>query len=256
MVVNIAPPCSRAVRLLSQIVEGGMKDFLAWALAGGEPRDPWCRAWERRTGRGEGGRGPGRWARHRPDQGAPPPAPGSRELGGMLPGTMITSGAGMHQLYPCPSSPASVPCPGSAASTSGPWASASRPPWPPAGPPRAPVVAVLGDGDFMMTLQDLETAVRENIGVKVLVINDGMYRVLNFRQRTMFEGRTIGTAHGNPDFARLATSFGARARLEKPEDAGAGGDARGGRPGGGGRHHRPGRHTAPQLEANLRMAAG
>ena len=85
--------------------------------------------------------------------------------------------------------------------------------------PEKEVVVILGDGDFMMTVQDLETAVREGIKVRVLVINDGMYRVLNFRQRMQYEGRVIGTCHGNPDFAELARTFGASGwRLERPEE--------------------------------------
>ena len=84
--------------------------------------------------------------------------------------------------------------------------------------PEKQVVAILGDGDFMMTLQDLETAVREGIRIRVIVINDGMYRVLNFRQRMQYEGRVLGTCHGNPDFADLARTFGAAGwRLERPE---------------------------------------
>jgi acetolactate synthase-1/2/3 large subunit len=85
--------------------------------------------------------------------------------------------------------------------------------------PEKEVVAILGDGDFMMTLQDLETACREGIKVRVLVINDNMYRVLNIRQRVQCGGRVLGTCHGNPDFAALARSFGATGfRLEKVED--------------------------------------
>ncbi len=85
--------------------------------------------------------------------------------------------------------------------------------------PEREVVVIIGDGDFMMTVQDLETAVRERIRVRVLVINDGMYRVLNFRQRMQYEGRVIGTCHGNPDFADLARTFGAEGwRLERPEE--------------------------------------
>ena len=77
-------------------------------------------------------------------------------------------------------------------------------------------IAVLGDGDFMMTVQDLETAVRERIGIKVFVFNDGQYRVLNIRQRLQFQGRIYGTEHGNPDFAELARCFGAAGyRLDK-----------------------------------------
>ncbi|MBU1670179.1 MAG: thiamine pyrophosphate-binding protein [Actinobacteria bacterium] len=75
--------------------------------------------------------------------------------------------------------------------------------------PERSAIAVLGDGDFMMTLQDLETCVREGFAVKVFVINDRQYRVLNIRQMLSFGGRVIGTEHGNPDFAALARSFGA-----------------------------------------------
>ncbi len=85
--------------------------------------------------------------------------------------------------------------------------------------PEKEVVAILGDGDFMMTLQDLETACREGIKVRVLVINDNMYRVLNLRQRLQCGGRILGTCHGNPDFAALARTFGASGwRLERPEE--------------------------------------
>lgn len=149
------------------------------------------------------------------------PARVMRELHGLLPPEhVITSGAGMHQLYPVCFLPCLRPLSWLCSVNFGsmgfgfPAALAAS-----LVHPEIPVVAVLGDGDFMMTVQDLETAVREGIGVKVLVINDGMYRVLNFRQRTQFEGRTIGTSHGNPDFAALAASFGARGlRMEKPEE--------------------------------------
>lgn len=80
-------------------------------------------------------------------------------------------------------------------------------------------IAILGDGDFMMTLQDLETASRENIGMKVFVMNDRQYRVLNVRQKLSFGGRIYGTEHNNPDFAKLALLFGcAGYRISKRED--------------------------------------
>ncbi|MFH1149639.1 MAG: thiamine pyrophosphate-binding protein [Actinomycetota bacterium] len=75
--------------------------------------------------------------------------------------------------------------------------------------PGRSAIAILGDGDFMMTLQDLETCVREGVAVRVFVINDRQYRVLNIRQMLSFGGRVLGTEHGNPDFAALARSFGA-----------------------------------------------
>ncbi|MGC9149431.1 MAG: thiamine pyrophosphate-binding protein [Sulfolobales archaeon] len=50
--------------------------------------------------------------------------------------------------------------------------------------PERDVYAVVGDGEFMMTIQDLETAVRENIPVKIIIVNDNSYRVLYARQLT------------------------------------------------------------------------
>lgn len=75
--------------------------------------------------------------------------------------------------------------------------------------PEREVVAVMGDGEFMMTMQDLETAVREKIGAKLVVINDNSYRVLLMRQKIQKMGRVFGTLHTNPDLARLAEDFGA-----------------------------------------------
>ena len=75
--------------------------------------------------------------------------------------------------------------------------------------PDREVVAVLGDGEFLMTLQDMETAVRERIGVKIVVVNDNSYRVLLMRQKIQKMGRVFGTTHSNPDFVRMAEAFGA-----------------------------------------------
>jgi acetolactate synthase-1/2/3 large subunit len=81
------------------------------------------------------------------------------------------------------------------------------------------MVTIMGDGDALMTFQDLETAMREKIPVKLFILNDGAYRVLLYRQRLQLGGRVYGTQHSNPDFARLAESFGAKGwRLENPED--------------------------------------
>ena len=74
--------------------------------------------------------------------------------------------------------------------------------------PEREVIAVLGDGEFLMTLQDIETAVREKIGVKVIVVNDSSYRVLLIRQKMQKTGRIFGTVHSNPDMVKLGESFG------------------------------------------------
>ena len=74
--------------------------------------------------------------------------------------------------------------------------------------PDREVFAVLGDGEFLMTMQDLETAVREKIAVKVIVVNDNSYRVLLMRQKMQKMGRVFGTLHTNPDMVKLGEAFG------------------------------------------------
>lgn len=77
--------------------------------------------------------------------------------------------------------------------------------------PEREVVGVMGDGEFMMTVQDMETAVREKVGAKIVVVNDSSYRVLLMRQKLQKMGRVFGTVHSNPDMVKLADSFGAEA---------------------------------------------
>jgi acetolactate synthase-1/2/3 large subunit len=85
--------------------------------------------------------------------------------------------------------------------------------------PERDVYAVIGDGEFMMTVQDLETAVREKIPVKIIVINDNSYRVLYARQKAQKMGRVFGTLHTNPDFVKLAEAFGVEAMsISRDED--------------------------------------
>jgi acetolactate synthase-1/2/3 large subunit len=79
--------------------------------------------------------------------------------------------------------------------------------------PEREVVAVMGDGEFAMTVQDLETAVREKIGVKMVIVNDNSYRVLLMRQKIQKMGRVFGTLHGNPDVVKLAEAYGAQAMI-------------------------------------------
>jgi acetolactate synthase-1/2/3 large subunit len=74
--------------------------------------------------------------------------------------------------------------------------------------PEREVIAVIGDGEFLMTLQDLETAVRERIPVKIIVVNDSSYRVLLMRQKIQKMGRVFGTVHTNPDTTKLGEAFG------------------------------------------------
>ena len=69
------------------------------------------------------------------------------------------------------------------------------------------VVAVSGDGGFLMNCQELETAVRLRTPFVSVVWEDGAFGSIAWKQRARF-GRAFGTAFGNPDFVRLAASFG------------------------------------------------
>lgn len=75
--------------------------------------------------------------------------------------------------------------------------------------PERQVVAVAGDGGFLMTMQDLETCVREGIDVVVVVLNNFGYGNIKIRQQTKFGNRLIGCEFDNPDFAAVAELFGA-----------------------------------------------
>jgi acetolactate synthase I/II/III large subunit len=74
-------------------------------------------------------------------------------------------------------------------------------------PDRA-VVAVTGDGAFLMSVAELETAVREGLSLVVLVWVDGGYGLIGWKQDIHF-GRRSAVSFGNPDFVTLAESFGA-----------------------------------------------
>lgn len=75
--------------------------------------------------------------------------------------------------------------------------------------PQAQVVTVAGDGSFWMVAQDLETAVREDIPVVVVVTNNFAFGNTRDRQRTSFGGRYHGVFYNNPDFAAFAQLLGA-----------------------------------------------
>jgi acetolactate synthase-1/2/3 large subunit len=86
------------------------------------------------------------------------------------------------------------------------------------GPERI-VVCMAGDGDFLMTGQELATAVQEGAAVVILVVNNGMYGTIRMHQERHYPGRVSGTDLVNPDFAALASAFGAHgAVVERTAD--------------------------------------
>lgn len=74
--------------------------------------------------------------------------------------------------------------------------------------PDRKVLAVCGDGGFMMNAQELETAVRLGIDLVVLILRDGAYGMIKWKQQDMGLA-DYGLDFGNPDFVRYAQSYGA-----------------------------------------------
>jgi acetolactate synthase-1/2/3 large subunit len=85
--------------------------------------------------------------------------------------------------------------------------------------PQRTVVAVAGDGDFLMTCQELATAVQHRLDVIVLVVNNGMYGTIRMHQERAYPDRVIASDLVNPDFPALARAYGAFG--EAVEDTGA-----------------------------------
>ena len=77
--------------------------------------------------------------------------------------------------------------------------------------PDKAVLAIAGDGGFMYQLGDLATAVQHNIAVVVVLFDNGMYGNVKRIQQEQYGGRTIASDLVNPDFVKLAESFGLRA---------------------------------------------
>jgi acetolactate synthase I/II/III large subunit len=85
--------------------------------------------------------------------------------------------------------------------------------------PARDVVCVAGDGDFLMSAQELATARQFGAPIVVLVVDNGMYGTIRMHQERRFPGRVSGTELANPDFAALARAFGAHGeRVERTED--------------------------------------
>jgi acetolactate synthase-1/2/3 large subunit len=86
-------------------------------------------------------------------------------------------------------------------------------------PDRA-VVAVSGDGGFLMNCQELETAKRLGLAVINVIFRDGGYNLIQWKQQT-HHGREAGVKFGNPDFVALAAAFGAKGyRVDSARDLG------------------------------------
>ncbi len=74
--------------------------------------------------------------------------------------------------------------------------------------PERKVLAICGDGGFMMNSQELETAVRLNLNLVILVLRDNAYGMIKWKQAGM-GFQDFGLDYGNPDFVKYAQSYGA-----------------------------------------------
>ncbi len=75
--------------------------------------------------------------------------------------------------------------------------------------PDRKVVALAGDGGFMMNSQEIETAVRLNLNMTMIVVRDDAYGMIKWKQANM-QFANFGMDMGNPDFVKYAESYGAR----------------------------------------------
>jgi len=84
--------------------------------------------------------------------------------------------------------------------------------------PEKKAVAVCGDAGFMMNNQEIDTALRLNLDIVILIFNDSKYGLIEWHQERHF-GRSTNIDFINPDFVMFAKSFGAKGyRVESAED--------------------------------------
>ena len=87
--------------------------------------------------------------------------------------------------------------------------------------PDRQVIAFIGDGGFLMTGNELATAVQYKAPVKLFISNNNSYATIRLHQERAHPGRNIATDLNNPDFAKLAEAFGATGfTIRTPEEAG------------------------------------
>jgi acetolactate synthase I/II/III large subunit len=85
--------------------------------------------------------------------------------------------------------------------------------------PKRTVLALCGDGDFLMTGQEIATAAQYGANFVALVVNNGLYGTIRMHQEREYPGRVYGTELKNPDFAAYARAFGGHGEtVERTED--------------------------------------
>ena len=84
--------------------------------------------------------------------------------------------------------------------------------------PGKTVVAVCGDGGFLMNMQDLETCRRLALPIIIILLNDNAYGLIKWKQQKTFQNN-IGVTLTNPDFMRVAEAFGLHSARVTNNDA-------------------------------------
>jgi acetolactate synthase-1/2/3 large subunit len=84
--------------------------------------------------------------------------------------------------------------------------------------PGRPVVAIVGDGGFQMTIQELGTISQYNLPVKVILLNNHFLGMVRQWQELFFESRYANTGLTNPNFTQIAEGFGVPARMINQRD--------------------------------------
>ncbi len=84
--------------------------------------------------------------------------------------------------------------------------------------PDVPVVALVGDGGYQFTMQELATAVQFRVGIPIVIFDDACYTAVKDEQARSYGGRFIAVDLVNPDFVHLAKAYGVRGvRVMTPE---------------------------------------
>ena len=84
--------------------------------------------------------------------------------------------------------------------------------------PEKSVLSICGDGGFMMNSQEVETAVRLNLHIVIVILRDDAYGMIKWKQSNM-KFQSFGLDYGNPDFVKYAESYGAKGwRVESADE--------------------------------------
>lgn len=131
----------------------------------------------------------------------------------------ITNGAGNysvwgHRYWPFPVYPAQLAPTSGAMGYGLPAAIAAKLVF-----PERAVVCLAGDGDFLMSGQELATAAAEGLAFVTIVVNNGMYGTIRAHQERHYPGRVYGTQLVNPDFAAYARAFGGHGEVVERTEA-------------------------------------